>query len=139
MSELRWLVLVSLLSLLVPWVCKIQICKSSQSTFSQGDYATDDTSNRCRFDVNINLGGWKINVVSIYLLRCNFDERAIDVVSMYFVWLNFDEQNIDVVSMYVFWPDFNGRKINVVWKYFLVEFKWKTDVTLACMFWCHFK
>ena len=33
--------LVSHSSLLIPLVCAIQICESSQSTFSQGDYVPD--------------------------------------------------------------------------------------------------
>ena len=62
------------------------------------------------------------------LFRCNIDGRKIDVVSMYIVRRNFDEQNIDVELMWVFFrPNFDGRKVSVVSVYFLVQFRWKTD------------
>ena len=48
---------------------------------------------------------------------------------MYFVWHKFNAGNMKAVSIFFSQLDFNGRKINVISVYFLVQFRWKTDVT----------
>ena len=41
--------------------------------------------------------------------------------------------------MHFFWPNFGGQKIDVVSIYCLMQFQWKTDATLTCLFWCIFE
>ena len=63
------------------------------------------------------------------IFRCNVNGQKIEVVLAYSVWRNFDEQNIDVVLIYFFDLILMDEKSMLLWCIFLVQFRWKADVT----------
>ena len=75
-------------------------------------------SNQRRFDGDITSIHWGENIDKFnrhfdVLSQCTFDGRKIDVVSMYFLRRNFNKQKIDVVSTYFVQRNFDGQKIKV--------------------------